>query len=93
MKRTILLCMLVAVTVGLCGCGDSRQINGTTYDTYGLFNEDTDKDPAVKYHIITGNVIWSVILCETIVFPIYFIGFSLYEPIGPTALVAPVAVK
>lgn len=41
------------------------------------------KNPDVAYRLIIGNIIWSCILVETIIAPIYFIGFSLYEPIGP----------
>ena len=64
-----------------CGCGNTKVIDGVEYDTYGLFNEGDKMNPDIKYSIIKGNVIWSVILCETIVAPIYFIGFSMYEPV------------
>ena len=32
---------------------------------------------------IVGNVVWSVLLVETVIAPIYFLGFSLFEPVGP----------
>jgi len=67
----------------LTACGDPKAIQGKTYDTYGLLNESNKKNPNIEYELILGNIIWSIILCETIVAPIYFIGFSLYEPIGP----------
>lgn len=79
--KKIILVALVAAFLG--GCADTANINGKTYDSYGLFNEKTAKNDAVEYAIIPGNVIWSIILCETVVMPVYFIGFSLYEPIGP----------
>jgi len=66
----------------LIGCGDTKVIDGVEYDTYGLFDEKTKKNPNIKYEVIPGNIVWSVILAETIIMPIYFIGFSIYEPVG-----------
>ncbi len=51
------------------------------YPTYGLFNESTDKSRNVCYKISIGNVVWSILLFETVIAPIYFIGFSLYNPV------------
>jgi cation transport ATPase len=42
---------------------------------------DTKKNPRVTYEIIYGNIFWSIVLCETIIIPIYFFGFSLFNPI------------
>jgi len=75
-----MLCLVGFIT-GLAGCGQPKFIDGTTYPTYGFFNEKTKKDPKIVYEISIGNVIWSIILCETVVFPVYFVGFSLYNPI------------
>ena len=79
MKRIILVALAAAF---LAGCANDMNINGKTYGSYGLFNEKTMKNDSVEYQISIGNVIWSIILCETIVFPVYFVGFSIYEPIG-----------
>ena len=81
MKKFLALLVVCSVLV-LSGCGNTKMIQGKEYDTYGLFNEKTHKNPNIEYEIITGNIIWSVILIETIVFPVYFIGFSLYQPVG-----------
>lgn len=51
-------------------------------ETYGLFNESQYKNPNVKYELSVGNVVWGIILVETIVAPVYFFGFSLYEPVA-----------
>jgi len=66
----------------LSGCGDTKKINGITYDTYGLLSESNKKNPNIRYELILGNVIWGIILCETIAAPIYFFGFSMWEPVG-----------
>ncbi len=82
MKKLIaqlLIIMFLAVT--LTGCGDPKVIKGKEVPTYGMFNQEKKYDD-VEYQVIVGNVIWGIILCETIIGPVYFFGFSLYEPIG-----------
>ena len=82
MKNIIaVLCVLLMLTLSM-GCGDGKTINGEYHDTYGLFNEAENKDPDVCYSVIVGNIVWSIILIETVVMPVYFIGFSMYEPVG-----------
>lgn len=83
MKKLITAAM--AATLLLSACGQSRDlnVNGNTkhYPTYGFFNESTDRSKNVCYELSVGNVVWSIILIETIVAPIYFIGFSLFNPV------------
>jgi hypothetical protein len=81
-KKTIAM-ILVIVTLCLSACGNDMVINGKRHSTYGLLNADQEKDPNVKYRVIVGNVVWGIIGFETIIIPIYFFGFSLYEPVGP----------
>jgi hypothetical protein len=61
------------------GCGSNKTVNGKDLDTVGLFTLD-EKEPGVCYSVIAGNVVWSVLLIETVVMPVYFIGFSILEP-------------
>lgn len=75
MKYILILCLMFSF-----GCADDKTINGRHYETYGLFNVDEAKDRCVNYTISIGNVVWSIILIETIFMPVYFIGYSLYEP-------------
>jgi hypothetical protein len=79
--RTLVAALMT--TLMLSACANPREIGGVTYDRYGLFNADEKKNPDIEYHIVVGNVVWSVILVETVIAPLYFIGFALYEPIGP----------
>jgi len=83
MKKIIAVILAVAIMSLATGCGSDMVINGKNHSTYGLINADQEKDPAVKYKVIVGNVVWGIILLETIVAPVYFFGFSLYEPVGP----------
>lgn len=76
---------VVAVTaVSLMGCADSKVICGVEKQTYGLFNKEETRDPNVKYSVSYGNVIWATLFVTSVVAPIYFLGFSLFEPEGPT---------
>ena len=47
-----------------------------------MLNEDSKKNPDIEYEPIWGNIVWGIILIETIIAPVYFFGFSLFEPIG-----------
>ena len=82
MKRLIVtfICIIFLVTVSI-GCGSGKHIDGKYCDTYGLINKE-EKCEEVRYKTIIGNVIWGIILLETVVAPVYFFGFSLYEPVS-----------
>jgi len=82
MKRFVSIILIISFLTVFCSCGSTKVIDGTKYDTYGLLNKDDNRNPDIKYRVIIGNIVWSVILCETIIAPIYFLGFSMYEPTG-----------
>ena len=82
MKKIISVLLVISMALPLSACGDSKVIEGKEYDTYGLFNKESKYNPKIEYDLIVGNVVWSVLLVETAVFPIYFLGFSLWEPVG-----------
>lgn len=87
--KKIISVLLISCFVFMVGCGDSMIIPVSSInsdetiriETYGLFNEDEMKHPNIKYRVIFGNVVWSIILIETIIAPVYFIGYSIFEPI------------
>lgn len=79
--KSRLIALLLVLALFATACSDSKVLDGREYDTYGLFNEDEVKAPHVRYRIVVGNVVWSVLLVETIVAPLYFIGFDLFEPV------------
>lgn len=76
MKKTLLV---LTALLGLAGCADNKVIQGVEVKSYGVFE---DPVPCIKYDLAWGNLIWSAILVETIIAPVYFIGFSIYEPVG-----------
>lgn len=82
MKRFVAALTLTAFLGVVSGCGDTKVIDGVEYDTYGLLNEDTKKNPNIQYELIVGNLVWGILLVETLFAPVYFFGFSLFEPVG-----------
>ena len=50
-------------------------------ESYGIANEEAKKINGVIYEVSAGNVIWSIILCETLIAPVYFIGWSIKQPV------------
>ena len=82
MKKFTVILLLVVMCFFVSGCGDSKVIKGKKYHTYGVVNKTEMRHPDIEYDLIVGNVVWSVLLCHTIVAPIYFLGFSMYEPVA-----------
>lgn len=80
-----LFCILLAAVI-LTGCGTPQTftIDGKTkeYPTFGFVNESNNKSDKVCYEVSLGNIVWSILLIETIVMPVYFIGWSIYEPVA-----------
>lgn len=77
----VVLCSIVL----LSSCADSKDfiIDGenVTVEPYGWFNSDSRKNDSIIYEINTGNVVLSVILCETIIVPALLTGDQIYEPV------------
>ena len=79
MKKIIVVGLLALL---LTGCGQPLYVDNKVYPTYGLFNEDTSKSKDMCYEVSVGNVVWSIIGIENIIMPVYFIGFSLFNPVS-----------
>jgi hypothetical protein len=76
------LLIVVILCVILVGCGSNKIIDGIECKTYGLINEGKNRKENIEYKIIIGNFIWGILLIETVIMPVYFFGFSIYEPVG-----------
>ncbi len=81
MTRKLAAILMICLVV-LVGCADTKVIDGVEYDTYGFLSQDEKKNPDIRYEVVWGNVFWGVVLFETIVAPVYFFGFSIWEPKG-----------
>jgi len=51
------------------------------FKPYGLFDQDK-RDGRVRYEVSTGNVVWSILGCESFVIPFFLVGWYLYEPVS-----------
>ncbi len=79
MKRFLIIFLVLSF---LCvACGENAYIDGKQYKTKGILTM-YEMDDNIEYQLILGNVIWAVLLIYTVVFPVYFFGFSMWEPIG-----------
>ena len=84
MKKPLLA---LAAVLALTACSQDANLatgpNGEVehHRTYGFFNQDERSDK-VCYRLSVGNVVWSVLLFETIIAPFYFVGLDLFEPVS-----------
>ena len=88
MKHILFLALIAIV---LTSCADEKTIKVLNYDktkvetktfeTYGPFCENLYYDQRIEYGVNVGNVVWDIILCETIFVPVILIGWELYEPV------------
>ena len=76
--KTLVFILLVGL---LTSCADEKTINNITYKPYGYFNEEIEKNDSIAYQVSPEAVISSILFCETIVVPVYIIGWELYEPV------------
>lgn len=83
MKRLTVWATVVAML--LTSCADSktfRKSDGKEFvaQPYGWMDKENKID-GVEYELCTGNIVWSVLLSETIVAPVLFTGLALWEPV------------
>jgi hypothetical protein len=88
MKKLIALCLGIVFLLASCADSKTLVVNGkeTVVEPYGWANQAANKVDGVVYQISVGNIVWSVLLCETIVAPIVLTGYQLFEPVKTLAL-------
>ena len=79
--KIVIILMCVIFLLFTVACGSNKIIDGNEYETYGLINKDENRSPNIKYKPIWGNIIWGCLLADTLIAPIYFFGFSMFEPV------------
>lgn len=82
-----LLILLVLVIIACTSCADSKtfkRADGTSFvaEPYGWGNYQSNKIEGVVYELNVGNVVWDVLLFETIIVPVWLTGWELYEPVS-----------
>ncbi len=74
--------ILLILTLDLfAGCAKDLQACGQTFTTTGVLTIK-EEVPGVKMNLVAGNVIWGILLSETLIAPVYFFGFSIWEPVS-----------
>jgi len=83
MKKVIAVFIVMIVMLSSCADSKTLNINGkdTVVEPYGWANESSTKVEGVVYQLNVGNIVWSVILSETLVVPIILTGYQLFEPV------------
>jgi len=83
--KTCLIALLIGAAALLSACGNDATIDGKHYQTYGIANMETQKDPNVLYEISAGSVIVAILFSETIIIPVYVVGWDLWQPVRKRA--------
>ena len=87
MKKIIMLFVLVlTVTMITTSCADSKKFTDKkgkefTAEPYGWANADARKIDTVVYQVNVGNVVWDILLSETIIVPVWLTGWQALEPV------------
>ena len=79
----VLVFMILVMSFGSCTDDVEFVIDGKTVvaESYGLANKDSKMIEGVVYEVSLGNVVWSILLSETIIAPVYFVGWDIMQPV------------
>lgn len=89
LKKIVSVLLILMMCFSLVACGQDktlcRQVEGErvckTFRQWGIADSSILKSSDVEYGVIVGNVIWGIVLIETIVAPVIIFGWYLYEPV------------
>jgi hypothetical protein len=81
MKKVFKSVFFILLVVLLTSCADEKTINNVTYEPYGFLNEEIVKNDSVMYQVSPWAVFSGIVFCETIVVPVYIVGWELFEPV------------
>jgi hypothetical protein len=76
---------LLILAVLLAACGEPMKSGGKTYECYGIaddFARNPRQDPEVRYEMESWNWLWVALTLETVIVPIYIVGWQVYCPVG-----------
>ena len=90
LKKIVSIMLILMMCFSLTACGSDRtlcrEVDGKqdckTYLQWGIADSSIHKSVDVEYSVIVGNVIWGIVLVETIVAPVIIFGWYLYEPVA-----------
>jgi hypothetical protein len=79
--KKFLIGLLACASIALSGCASNEQFNNVTYESFGVVNDSAKRAPNVVYEISAGSVIFAILFCETMIIPVYIVGWDLYQPV------------
>ena len=88
MKKIFSILAVAILSLALfSSCADSKtfkKADGTEFiaNPYGWMDKSDEKIEGVQYELCAGNIVWSIVLGETIVAPVLFTGLALWEPVS-----------
>lgn len=89
-KLLIFVCMIGLIILSSCSEGKTFDVKNQEGETvkitakpYGIFN-GSDKIVGVQYKVCPEDIVMSIIFSETLIIPIYCIGWDLWEPVSLT---------
>ena len=84
-KINVIALLLISTVFLLSSCANKKTftIDGerVTVEPYGPADEEALKNDKVVYQVCVGNVVCDILFCETVVIPVWLIGWDLYEPV------------
>ncbi len=83
MKKTIIIILVLVFSIGalVSACSTSQEPAAKIYSSYGPLNAGKYQSKNVCYETSGWSIFLGIVLFETIVAPIYFFGYSLYNPV------------
>ena len=83
MRKTLTaMVVILALVIATTSCGGAlKPVNPmNAYPSYGIFDDDTNKSKNVCYKMSPMSVVLSIIFIETVIIPVYFVGWDLWDP-------------
>ena len=88
MKKLMMILAVAIASIAMTSCAEKKtfkKADGTEFTAkpYGWMDKEKEID-GVEYDICTGNVVLSIIFCETVAAPVLLTGLELWEPVSYT---------
>ena len=88
MKKLMMILAVAIASIAMTSCAEKKtfkKADGTEFTAkpYGWMDKEKEID-GVEYDICTGNVVLSILFCETVAAPVLLTGLELWEPISFT---------
>ena len=88
MKKLMMILAVAIASIAMTSCAEKKtfkKADGTEFTAkpYGGMEKEKEIE-GVEYDICTGNIVLSVLFCETVAAPVLLTGLELWEPVSYT---------